>query len=47
LIEALKDYGKISENLVAEIMRQLLSAVIFAHSKMVVHRDIKFSNIIA
>lgn len=46
LFDKLLEVTAFSEETVADIMRQLLSAVCFCHSKNIIHRDIKPENIL-
>ena len=45
LFEAISEHGAFTEEFCAHIMRQILSAVNYLHSKNIMHRDIKPENI--
>lgn len=46
LFDKLIEYSSFPEDITADIMRQLLSAVCFCHSRNIIHRDIKPENIL-
>lgn len=46
LFERLKKLNQFSEDMAANIMKQILSAVSYLHSQNIVHRDLKPENII-
>jgi calcium-dependent protein kinase len=46
LFDYMTNYGVFSEKLAAEIIRQILSAVVHCHENKIVHRDIKPENLL-
>lgn len=46
LFERLKKLNQFSEDIAANVMKQILSAVSYLHSQNIVHRDLKPENII-
>ena len=42
----LKNYEPLSENSIRKIMRKILSALSYLHSKFIIHRDLKPDNLI-
>lgn len=46
LFDRLKKLNQFSEDMAADMMKQLLSAVAYLHSQKVVHRDLKPENIV-
>lgn len=46
LLERIKEEGSLSENRVANYIKQIVSAVAYLHSKKIIHRDLKLENVI-
>lgn len=46
LFDYLMELGSVTENVAADIMKQLLSAIRFCHDKNIVHRDLKPENLL-
>jgi calcium-dependent protein kinase len=46
LFDKVSEEKNLSEDEAANIMKQLLSAVVYCHSKSVVHRDLKPENLL-
>ena len=44
LFDYLTELGSVTENVAADIMKQLISAIRFWHEKNIVHRDLKPEN---
>lgn len=45
LFDYIQKHGRFSEKTVAEIMKQMLSPIVYMHKKGIIHRDIKPENI--
>lgn len=45
LLERIKEDGVLSENKVASYMKQIISAVVYLHSKKIIHRDLRLENV--
>ena len=46
LFDYLTELGSVTENVAADIMKQLLSAIRFCHDKNIVNRDLKPENLL-
>ncbi|OMJ90441.1 hypothetical protein SteCoe_7137 [Stentor coeruleus] len=45
LLERIKSEGTLSENKVACFMQQIISSIVYLHSKKIIHRDLRLENI--
>ncbi|OMJ71185.1 hypothetical protein SteCoe_30681 [Stentor coeruleus] len=45
LLERITELGSLSENKVASYMKQIISAVVYLHSKRIIHRDLRLENV--
>ena len=46
LFEKIKSLNSFSERMAADYMKQILSAIVYCHSKKIVHRDLKPENLL-
>ena len=46
LFDKIKNSGTFSEKKVSEIMKQIMSAVLYLHNNRIVHRDLKPENVL-